>query len=153
MQNIGPNEFANETSDSSDQTLRNDDASSDNCGINSESMKKSYFLKVKEFICELNQHVYDLNILRKLFRHYVGEVQSANNKLVSIFGNIDELYECSLHLFDLLEDMLTSFDDNQSSTASAGQPNANNNLHVGHIFWGFAEGLFLTRACQVNRAI
>jgi hypothetical protein len=101
---------------------------------------------MKEFVFELNQHIYDLNILRKLFRYHF-EMKTVGGKddvqVDAIFGNCDELYECSLHLFDLLDDLMSCFEDNFSQTnALLTDPmQGPSGFHVGHIFWEFAEGL------------
>ena len=131
-----------------------------------QQLSVKYLLKAKELLIEQNQHLNDLNILRRIFmysfeKHYVmaspgGGDSSVQPLLESIFGNIGDVYECALRLADLLDDAFNSqqthkFNQNEqpapppSSSASFVDKCelvacGSGGLTVGSQFWELAEG-------------
>ena len=153
--NLDKISFNSISSGDSDRTICNECQLNSNKRINLYS--KIYTVKVKEFQFELNQHINDLNLLRKLFRNYLlkcinkfysTEAKDDDNMIKkftvltdSIFGNLNDLYECSLRLLDLLDDLIQPIEE---QTFKSNEPNSINiikkTLLVGQAFWELAEG-------------
>jgi hypothetical protein len=136
-------------------TSSNEECLSDSSTICAESvsfekLSLKYNTKVKELILEQNQHLNDLNILRRIFMYLFRKcctqfnISKSNEDdiIECIFGNINDLYDCALRLADLLDENLT----NNSSTPTTTTPNESKLLlaqtpnFIGQYFWELAEG-------------
>ena len=115
----------------------NEDGTSDSSTLcaestSSEHLIQKYNLKVKEFLLEQNQHLTDLNILRRIFMYLFQKFSTAPNQaelIENIFGSINDVYECALKLTDSIDD--------STSTSSCQQTHYQ---MVGQLFWDLCEG-------------
>ena len=152
--------FNSISSGDSDKTICNECQMNTNKRVN--LYTKIYTVKVKEFQFELNQHINDLSLLRKLFRNYllkcVNKFYSTTTvikdedlvkklQLLSdvVFGNLNDLYECSLRLLDSLDDLIQSVDEqmlklNDAATTFNKKTQLIPKIFVGQAFWELAEG-------------
>lgn len=120
--------------------------------ITYENLNLKYYLKVKELILEQQQHLSDLNILRRIFM-YLFQKHGTENLIENIFGNINDVYECALRLSDLLDEALSNQQqlkqEQETNPQQTYQP-----LMVGQQFWELAEGaefdVYLKYALNVN---
>jgi hypothetical protein len=121
--------------------------------ISNEQISIKYAQKVKELISEQNQHIYDLNILRRIFMYLLQkccveynlassltfskeEKPLSNMEIIeSIFGNINDVYELALRLTDSLDDAFSSVNAGNLATIQTFAP-----VLVGEQFWDFAGG-------------
>lgn len=126
---------ANQHQTSINGASSNEDGTSDSSTICAEStssdhLNLKYNQKVKEFLLEQNQHLTDLNILRRIFMYLFQKFSTEPNQtelIENIFGNINDVYECALRLTDLI-------DDSTSATTNQCQQ------MVGQHFWELCEG-------------
>lgn len=117
--------------------------------ITYENFNLKYYLKVKEFMSELQEHLNDLEILRHIFMHLFLEYAVDQKCIDDIFGNINDVYDCALKLSELLDDVVSNQQNSKQEQESLNQP-----LLVGQQFWDLAEGaefdVYLTYADTVT---
>jgi hypothetical protein len=112
---------------------------------------------------EQSQHLFDLNVLRRIFMYLfqkcctqydikLDEGDEKGKKLIdSIFGNLNDVYECALRLYDSLEEVLTAMnqkqkgdEENQQILATQATPApasaAPNVATIGQQLWELTEG-------------
>ena len=107
--------------------------------ITYENFNLKYYLKVKEFMSELQEHLTDLEILRHIFMHLFQENASREPKCIeAIFGNMNDVYDCALKLNELLDDAVSN--QQHSTRQQQEHDNLNQVLLVGQQFWELAEG-------------
>ncbi|RNA00409.1 son of sevenless -like protein [Brachionus plicatilis] len=128
------------SNDSTISTSNPDECTSDSSticpeSITYENVNLKYYLRVKEFMSELREHLTDLEILRHIFMHLFVKHASDHQSIQSIFGNINDVYDCALRLSELLDDAVSTQQTARQEHESLNQP-----LLVGHQFWELAEG-------------
>ena len=98
-----------------------------------ERFNQKYLVKVKELLLEQQQHLNDLNILRRIFMYLLQKFSRCladHHQLVeNVFGNINEVYEVALRLADSVEDAVLPVSTGSSQCVLIGQQ-----------FWELAEG-------------
>jgi hypothetical protein len=110
------------------------------------SLAQRYHIKVKELHLEQIQHLNDLNILRRIFMYLFQKFSSQNydkdsqeQLIENIFGNINEVYEVSLKLTDLIDESLSSSSSQLNVKYSSGSKQQQT-VFIGQQFWELAEG-------------
>jgi hypothetical protein len=110
-----------------------------------DKLKEKYILRVKELILEQNQHLNDLNVLRRIFMYSLQKYYPKREENINIedmiFGNINEVYECALRLTDLLDDVMSSYQQKEIDGLDIIENNHQQDIVlVGSQFWELAEG-------------